>query len=192
MAFPHFCRAIKIIWRETSRLCALVTGTLIVTLIWPAMASPETPPAVEPPLVTAPPAPVSPTEDPTFGDWRVLCDDGTPCRMVQAIVQPATSRLILQIKVFRTEEPVALLSFPLGILLSTGWQYEVDGKRGPVLPFEICNAEGCHVGLPIGPDLLAALKRGTKLRIRFLDAARTEVTPEISLTGFTKAYEALQ
>lgn len=127
-----------------------------------------------------------------FNDWRVACDEAQSCRMSQTIVQPATRRLILQIKFFSGEEPTALLTFPLGILLSTGWQYDIDGKRKTVLPFEICNVEGCHAGIKLTPKLLAAMKRGNTMHIRFFDAGQTEVAPGISLIGFTKAYEAIK
>tara|TARA_R110000850_G_scaffold94971_1_gene199888 strand:+ start:14086 stop:14424 length:339 start_codon:yes stop_codon:yes gene_type:complete len=112
--------------------------------------------------------------------------------MAQTIVQPSTRRLILQIKVFSGEEATALLTFPLGILLSTGWQYDIDGGRKTVLPFEICNADGCHAGIKLDPQLLSAMKRGNTMRVRFFDAAQTEVNTEISLIGFTKAYEAMK
>ena len=127
-----------------------------------------------------------------FGDWQVNCETDTSCRMAQTVVQTSTKRLILQIKVFKKEDPTLLLTFPLGILLSTGWQYQIDGNRETLLPFEICNSEGCHAGVKLTPKLLAALKRGNKLSIKFFDAGKNTVNPVISLAGFTKAYEALK
>jgi len=112
--------------------------------------------------------------------------------MAQTVVQASTKRLILQLRIFKKEEPTILLTFPLGILLNTGWQYQIDGKRQTLLPFEICNLEGCHAGVKLTPKLLAALKRGNNLSIKFFDAAKTTVNPVISLAGFTKAYEALK
>ncbi len=127
-----------------------------------------------------------------FSDWRVACDEARPCRMSQTIVQPSTRRLILQMKAFAGDEPTLLLSFPSGILLSTGWQYQIDGNRKTVLPFEICNSEGCHAGVKLTSQLLRAMKRGNEMKITFFDAAQTEVKPTISLIGFTEAWEALQ
>jgi invasion protein IalB len=127
-----------------------------------------------------------------FFDWRVACDETQTCRMAQTIVQPSTRRLILQMKVFAGEEPTLLVSFPLGILLSTGWQYQIDNNRNTVLPFEICNSEGCHAGVKLTPQLLSAMKRGNEMKITFFDAGQEEVEPVISLIGFTKAWEALE
>ncbi len=132
------------------------------------------------------------TEAQIFSDWRVACDEAQTCRIAQTIVQPSTRRLILQMKVFAGEEPTLLLSFPLGILLSTGWQYQIDGNRKTVLPFEICNSEGCHAGVKLTPQLLKAMQRGSEMKITFFDAGQDEVEPVISLIGFTKAWEALQ
>jgi invasion protein IalB len=160
------------------KIAISVICVVLSALSTAAWAQEETPPKVE----TA--------EAQVFSDWSVACDEGQSCQMSQAIVQPATRRLILQIKVFTGKEPTALLTFPLGILLSTGWQYDIDGKSKAVLPFEICNTDGCHAGIKLTPKLLAALKRGSKMKIRFFDAGQTEVAPEISLIGFTKAYEA--
>lgn len=128
----------------------------------------------------------------TFGDWQVTCPDGQTCRMSQVIVQPSSSRLILQVMIAKGDTPTALLTFPLGILLSTGWQYQIDSKRPEIQPFEICNHEGCHAGWKLPDRLLSALKAGNDLSIKFLDAGKTEVNPVISLAGFTKAYEALK
>jgi invasion protein IalB len=127
-----------------------------------------------------------------FSDWRVACDANGPCRMAQAIVQPATKRLILQVRVFAGDTPTVLITFPLGILLSGGWQYQIDDTQKNILPFEICNFDGCHAGVKITPQLLKAMKRGREMKITFFDAGQEEVKPVISLIGFTKAWEALQ
>lgn len=128
----------------------------------------------------------------TYGDWLVTCEKDIPCRMAQTVVQTTTKRLILQLRVFKNDDPTILLTFPLGILLNTGWQYQIDGRRKTLLPFEICNSEGCHAGVKLTSKLLASLKRGNSLSIKFFDAAKTTVNPVISLTGFTKAYGALK
>ncbi len=131
-------------------------------------------------------------EHQVFNNWKVVCDVQLPCRMSQTIVQPSSRRLILQVKVVAGENPILLVTFPLGILLSTGWQYDIDQKIQRTQPFEICKADGCHAGIKLTPTLLNALKRGNTMNIRFYDAAQTIVDPQVSLSGFTKAYEALQ
>lgn len=126
-----------------------------------------------------------------YTDWQVRCDAGQPCRMSQTVAQPATARAILQARVFKGDDPTLLISVPLGILLSPGWRYRIDGRAEAVLPFEICDTAGCHAGIKLTPDLLEALKRGNRLQITFFDAARTAVEPVVSLAGFINAWEAL-
>lgn len=112
--------------------------------------------------------------------------------MAQSVLLAERETVIVEAKIFQSEEPVLLLSFPWGILLSPGLTLSIDGKKRQTLPFEICNPSGCHVGLPIRSELLIALKRGNDLQLTFYDAAKSPVAPKISLTGFTAAYEALQ
>jgi len=128
----------------------------------------------------------------TFKDWQVICEADVPCRMVQTIVQTELKRPILQIRVFDDGSPTMLLTFPLGILLSPGWQYQIDGGRATRVPFELCNLDGCHAGLPLSKALLTKLKRGNTFKVTFWDAESTAVNPEISLAGFTKAFGALK
>ncbi|MGC3939527.1 invasion associated locus B family protein [Roseobacter sp. EG26] len=131
-------------------------------------------------------------EERTFDDWFVTCSSGQTCRMVQTVIQPSTGRLILQVKIIAGETTTALFTFPLGVLLSTGWSYDIDGRRQRILPFEVCNTDGCHAGLKLSMRELDALKRGNHLNLRFHDAAATEVPVQVSLAGFTNAFNALK
>lgn len=127
-----------------------------------------------------------------FGDWQVTCSKEQKCRMSQTVAQPATARAIIQVKVFKGDDPTLLVSFPLGILLSTGWRYSVDDRAETVLPFEICDAAGCHAGVKLSQKMLTSMKRGNNMKITFFDAGRTRVEPVLSLAGFTKAWAHLE
>ncbi len=127
-----------------------------------------------------------------FTDWQVTCETKQTCRLSQTVTQPATARAILQARAFNGEDPTLLLSFPLGVLLSPGWRYRIDGNDETVLPFEICDRTGCHAGVKLTPELLAAMKRGSRMQVTFFDAARTPVVPVLSLLGFSRALEALK
>lgn len=127
-----------------------------------------------------------------FSDWQVSCDASQLCRISQTVAQPATARAILQARIFKGDDPTLLVSFPLGILLSPGWRYRIDGRAETILPFEICDTSGCHAGIKLTPELISALKRGNRVQITFFDAAQTAVEPVLSLAGFTKAWEILK
>ena len=132
------------------------------------------------------------SENNTFGDWKISCPEPDPCRMAQSIVTAENKTVILQMRVFKGKEPTALFSFPLGILLNTGWQIKVDNGKSQLLPFEICKLDGCHSGIKIPTRLLNSFKRGNILRVKFFDAEQNAIEPEISLKGFTKAWGELK
>ena len=129
-------------------------------------------------------------EKQTFGDWQVICEDDV-CRMVQSVIEASTERDIVVAKAFAGNDPTLLLTFPLGILLKTGWRYQIDAGAEHLLPFEICNIEGCHAVIKLESKTLNSLRLGTELNLSFQDARNRTVSPKISLSGFTKSYEAL-
>jgi len=132
------------------------------------------------------------TETNIFGDWKIACPSPDPCRMAQSITTGDGSQVVLQMRVFKQEKPTALFSFPLGILLNTGWQIKIDGGKTELLPFEICKLDGCHAGIVLTNNLIKKMKRGNILKVTFFDSNQNAIEPKISLAGFTKAYETLQ
>ncbi len=183
----HFMRAIKVkhLTRKTLQTPVACLAAAALTLSLGATGGL----AQEEGQATGPNTALSPQ---VYADWQVACEADQPCRMSQTVAQPATARAILQARVYKGDDPTLLISFPLGILLSPGWRYRIDEGTEAVLPFEICDTSGCHAGVKLTPNVLAAMKRGNEMQITFYDAARTPVTPALSLAGFTKAWEALQ
>lgn len=127
-----------------------------------------------------------------FRDWKLLCDDGEKCRISQAVVTAKYQRVVLQVQVFKTPEPTVLFSFPLGVMLNTGWWYQVDRKGEKLRPYEFCDSKRCYAGVKLSDNLLGQYKQGRELKVSFYDAARKKISPVISLKGFTKAYGALR
>jgi len=131
----------------------------------------------------------------THGDWKITCPESENCRMAQSIVTTAGKQIILQMRIFKGKDgakPTALFSFPLGILLNTGWQIKVDNGKSQLLPFEICRVEGCFAGIQLPDRLLNSFKRGNTLHVKFFDSQQNPVEPKISLAGFTKAWGELK
>ena len=137
-------------------------------------------------------AQTSENDEQVFGDWKIACPTSRPCRMAQSIVLKEQKQVVLQLRIFKDETPTALFSFPLGILLNTGWQIKIDNGKTRLLPFEICKLDGCHSGINLTPQLVQQMKRGNILNVKFFDSNQNAVEPKISLKGFTKAYEALK
>ena len=136
----------------------------------------------------------------THGDWEVACaPDQGGCAMAQ-IGNDATGTPVLEMVIRRLSEPlevneqtaVAVLDVitPLGVVLTEGLSMTIDGGRTESAAFQICTEQGCLVREPVGEELIDRLKRGRVAKMAVFAANQGEVTSEISLTGFTKAYAA--
>lgn len=131
--------------------------------------------------------------------WTVICDfenkiaenPSDKCRMAQSIVTAENNDPVLIARVFQDPTPILLASVPLNVFLKPGLSLSIDEGRSQTYAFEICNADGCHTGIPLDNDNIAALKRGLYARFSFLDAGGLEITLPIDLSGFTKSWDEL-
>lgn len=138
----------------------------------------------------------------TFGAWDVACDpEGKNCAMAQ-IGNDATGTPVLEMVVRKLPEPlevgertaIAVLDVitPLGVVLTEQLAVTIDNGREESAPFQICTEQGCLVREPIDEDLIARFKRGNNAVVSVIAANQGEVSASLSLSGFTKAYDALQ
>ena len=123
-------------------------------------------------------------------DWKVQCITGT-CRMSQTIVAADGVLEVLRARVFPGQPATMVLTVPLGIFLKSQVELSVDNGASRTIEFEICNLDGCHAGVPLTPDLLIPLKQGRIGQVTFVDGFDQEIRIEISLSGFTAAFEEL-
>ena len=110
----------------------------------------------------------------------------------------ATGTPVLEMVIRKLAEPlevneqtaVAVLDVitPLGVVLTEGLSMTIDGGREESAAFQICTEQGCLVREPVGDELITRLKRGRVAKISVFAANQGEVTSDISLSGFTKAY----
>ena len=166
--------------------------------------------AAEPaaPAAAPEPAPAGPTATPedavrtTHGDWEVACAPGGAkggCAMAQ-IGNDAAGTPVLEMVIRKLAEPlevneetaVAVLDVitPLGVVLTEGLTMTIDSGRDESAAFQICTEQGCLVREPVGEELITRLKRGGKATISVVAASQGEVTSDISLSGFTAAWNA--
>lgn len=166
--------------------------------------APETTPEADAEEAPAAGAGATPTPEgavrTTYGDWEVACAPaGTQggCAMAQ-IGNDATGTPVLEMVIRKLAEPlevneqtaVAVLDVitPLGVVLTEGLSMTIDDGRAESAAFQICTEQGCLVREPVGEELITRLKRGRVAKISVFAANQGEVTSDISLTGFTKAY----
>jgi invasion protein IalB len=135
-----------------------------------------------------------------FGNWTAKCEESKGkvqggCFIFQNLVLREGGQRVLQFAVgyvATTNEPIALLSLPLGISLPPGVTIRIgDGAPTRVI-VERCEPNGCRAGLKLKPDLLRQLSEGTQLTVTFHDAERRSIDVPLSLEGFAAGLGSLK
>lgn len=115
------------------------------------------------------------------------------CVMSQALTLADTSRRLLRVeivppKTIGNDNALIKLSLPHGTLLQPGAEIRVDDGQSFRIPFQVSDADGVYTTQPLGSDLIAAMKRGSKLFVSatFSDGKKREIPA--SLAGFSLAY----
>jgi len=137
----------------------------------------------------------------THGAWQVNCNPNADCAMAQ-IGKDKSGTPVLEMVVRKLEAPleadgrtaIAVLDFitPLGVVLISGLELKIDSAKGESAPFQICTEQGCLVREPVDQGLIDRLKRGNSARVTVVAANQGEVSANMSLSGFTKAYNSLK
>jgi invasion protein IalB len=157
----------------------------------------ETPGAQESPRAT----PGTPEDDPAvtrtqqYEEWLVRC--GRPggeevCEMVQQPVGE-NGKPVMAVavgKVPGNPNPGMIILLPLGISLPPGVSLRIDGGAEIPARVERCERQGCQVEMLLEPDLLSALKGGSRATVDFHVQRQDRlqrVRVPVSLLGFTAA-----
>lgn len=127
-----------------------------------------------------------------FGDWEGVCQQGQ-CGIVQ--VQNNSNnvpvgRIIIQKMAEAGNNPVMIVTVPLGVNLQAGLGLAVDTKELQRLPFDFCDQGGCNAAIPLQGEILNKIKAGNKLQVAAFVGAEQQ-TLEFSLKGITAAINAL-
>ena len=134
----------------------------------------------------------------THGDWEIHCLEGTETCAMQQVGDTADGRRALLVTVQRlagvTAEgrpiPAALtVNTPVGVLIPYGVRVRVDDGNMASVPLLRCLPDSCTARAPLADEGVAEFKKGQVANFAFF--LQEEVLVEISLNGFTAAYEAL-
>lgn len=137
----------------------------------------------------------------TYGDWVLRCQQGVGtnrvCEIVQTVEQQGQRGPVALVAVGRPVkgEPYKLVvQVPPNLTLGNNAGVRVSGgeKEDLLALFQRCTPAGCFGEANLSDD---AFKRWRGLseagQLRYLDAAKREVTLPISFRGFTAATDAL-
>ncbi|MBT8409342.1 MAG: invasion associated locus B family protein, partial [Alphaproteobacteria bacterium] len=137
-----------------------------------------------------------------YDDWQLQCvrvelGAPAPCRLYQ-LVQDSRGTPVAEFGLFLLRdnpnaEAGADITTPLETLLTRRLALSVDTSEPKVYPFTFCAVQGCVSRVGLTPDEVSAMKAGNVATIRIFNvkAAQSPIDLEVSLKGFTAAYEAL-
>jgi len=83
-----------------------------------------------------------------------------------------------------------LVVVPVGMLIQPGVQLQVDGAQPETARYTICLSNACWAELPIDGGYINKLKAGGKLQITAVNQQARPVRFDMTLIGFTAAYES--
>lgn len=177
----------------TVAACAILPG-------FAALAQ-ETAPAAD---ATAPAAVNEPFVASAHNAWEVVCrraDDSEAlnCEMYQLLLDPE-QQPIAEISIaalpFGAEFAAgATITTPLETFLPFGMGWIIgDAEEMRVEAFRVCTVVGCLIRMGLTPDEVDAMRAGANAKVVIAPFAAIDQPVEInvSLSGFTAAYEALQ
>lgn len=133
------------------------------------------------------------------GDWEIRCLEGTKtCAMSQVGKTSDGKRAILvtiqRLTGAKTKDGQAILAAmtvqtPLGILIPYGLRLKIDADK--VIPLQLarCIPAGCVSQAPMLAEAVGKMKKGAKAIYGYF--LQKEILVNISLNGFTKAFDTL-
>lgn len=138
----------------------------------------------------------------TFTDWTVRCirldQPEDLCEMHQPLFDDSGTRTA-EINIFpldRGDQVVAggTVVTPLETLLPEGVRMSVDGGETRVYPFTFCNRVGCVAQVGFRGTEVDQFRRGRSALVQIVPLAAPDQTValQMSLSGFTAAFEALR
>jgi len=137
----------------------------------------------------------------TYDDWEMQCiktkDGKDPCQMYQ-VLKDAKGGNVADISLFGLPAggkavAGATIMVPMDTLLTQNLTIQVDNAEPRVYPFTFCQPMGCFARIGLTQGELDAYKKGGKATITIvpLAAPNQKVTADISLKGFTNAFNAV-
>ncbi|WP_406858062.1 MULTISPECIES: invasion associated locus B family protein [unclassified Alsobacter] len=190
------------------RLALLTAASLMVAA--PALA--QTKPAAPKPAAPASPAqpaapqgqaaaPQGPTvvqvkPEPSQADWVKVCGKDPAagkeiCYTTRDFVsdqgQPVLAVAVYDVK--GDANKIVRFLMPLGLLLQPGIRYAADNGGAQSGRYAICFPNGCFAEGPVKEDVINSFKKATNLNISVQNQFTREVTFQVPMAGFGKAYD---
>ncbi|MEM1277248.1 MAG: invasion associated locus B family protein [Pseudomonadota bacterium] len=137
----------------------------------------------------------------THGSWEVICLKGTDNCTMQQIGKSAQGEDALLVRISKVDATAqngtkipasAEIVAPLGVVLPAGVRVQIDGGQVRGTNYQVCIQIGCLAQDVVSEAFLADMKKGSTARMIVMLPPNREVAVNISLTGFTKAFNQLK
>ncbi|MDB5585063.1 MAG: invasion associated locus family protein [Devosia sp.] len=157
--------------------------------------APAAPAATDTPAAPAAGAAATPAAGATAQNWLKVCDplpDGKQaCIMRQVILANGQflGSFLLRDDPGQESRLLAVAAVPLGVLLPFGLTWQIDGAKPIRVPFMLCDPTSCATQLVINEAYVNSLKKGGTLKLTAKNRQNQDLTIEITLAGFTTAYD---
>ncbi len=164
----------------------------------PAEAPAAEAPATEAPAAEAPAdaAAATPADAAAASqNWLKVCDplpDGQKaCIMRQVVLANGQflGSFLLRDDPGQESRLLAVAAVPLGVLLPFGLTWQIDGAKPIRVPYMLCDPTSCATQLVINEQYVNSLKKGGVLKLTAKNRQNQDLTIEITLAGFTAAYD---
>ncbi|MFZ5961727.1 invasion associated locus B family protein [Thalassococcus sp. BH17M4-6] len=137
----------------------------------------------------------------THGDWDVQClrvEQGEePCQMYQ-LLRDSNDNSVSEVSLFKVQgqgniAAGATFIVPLGTLLTEKLTIQVDSGQAKRYDLSFCTQIGCYARIGFTAAEVASFRAGQVARISIVpfQAPDQRVTVDMSLTGFTAAYNEI-
>jgi invasion protein IalB len=118
------------------------------------------------------------------------------CTLEQRVVLRETGQQLARVAVQTAgpepRTPALLIHLPLGLSIAAGVSLSVDGSAPRQLPIQTCDAGGCYAGSTFDAELLAALQRGSNLKLDFQNLQRQPISVDFRLDGFSAGFDGIK
>ena len=137
------------------------------------------------------------------GDWNVRCITGNPgdidkCEMQQLIYlnenTPIADISIFKLNPGEIAVAAANVMVPLETLLTKKFRVAFSEDNVKEFPYSFCNNNGCLIRMGLKEEDVEAMKKGSasKLSITHISDPNAAINLNLSLEGFTAAYEVIK
>lgn len=89
----------------------------------------------------------------------------------------------------KNAQKVLQVTVPIGRLIAPGIGMSIDGGQTRKIDYSICFADRCIAEAPLTDAMIASYKKGGKVTFTSINFQRQRNPVEVSLSGFTSAFE---